>query len=600
MKKFNFMIGAIILLLLAGVIVFAVLYGESESGENKKVIDFMMQQAKANEIIGPVITKDTNQVSSTPATPIIIHSSPKTPSNKERSIVINTNIPPYGETSKFSIENGKNGIEASIQENKNLKNNHVSIKEFDRIVKNREHATPSFGFRRLIPHLFQKSKLVVDKENEERLFECVCIDSNHCEKFKKWFPGEEVKGLRNERNSKFLPWVQLALMMRKIFQDYPAPTRPFLILLEEKDISESVWKRRRSDLISIKNTRFDILTRYQDRKNTIHSDHDLWFIVHPDSMSTLYYITFRYLDKRQSYNFYESTVMNLNFVRDSNMQIEDITSTTVRVARQKGKKIGILLIATGKYHRFLDNIMSAFRKYFCRPHFLHFYVWTDFGLNSSSDVTVFNIKCQGFPMDTLLRYEYFSSQRSNLEDEDVLIYCDVDFTIVNTHKYVDSTLFAPDRQSPYLVALPHLYDLAKRRFGKNKNLIGTPETNPQSLAFISDDYHMKHYYAGGIQGGETMTYLDVCTKLAERIRTDLNGNVKAVHNDESHWNWYLTCSNKVHVVHLNHSYLYPERCLPAYKNENPHLQEYECAKLIQTKIPPIMIPLEKTSDFHQA
>ena len=596
MKNTTIIVALVVFLLVAGVIVLGVVYAEEnrKAVENEKVIEFMKQQAESNEKLGSLIIKESNDLSSPPTIPIYI--SPPL-SNTPDKLIYNETKDEI--TAQFSPRNRPQRSQSDQVKKSKKPLDPIRVDEFDAIVKRRIQQTPELGFRRIMSNLLSKRKSIVEKEQKERLFEHVCVSAKYLDDFKTWFPGEDVSGLKNEKRDKFMPWVEFSMMLRKIIKEHKNPSKPFLFIIDDPNMTKKIWMKRRNELKMLNNHRYDILTRYLDRSKPMQSEHDLWFIIHPDIVSPLYYQILSYFTKRSSKDLMNSKKMNLNFLSNSFTNVTDITTEMVSYSRSKGKKIGILFIATGKYHRFLGNTKEAFEKYFCRRHRLHFFVWTDQEVKREPNITVFKIPCSGFPMDTLLRYEFFKSQKRILQKQDILVYCDVDFTITNNNGFPDPNLFAPERKTPYLIALVHLYKLKNSRFGPNDNLVGTPEDNPMSLAYIDGNkHHMKNYYAGGIQGGDALSFLTVCDTLSERIRTDLNDGIIAKHNDESHWNWYLNCKNQIPLIELPVSYIFPERCLPSYENYKFHKDEYECAKLKQLNIKPLMVPLEKNSSFH--
>ena len=67
---------------------------------------------------------------------------------------------------------------------------------------------------------------------------------------------------------------------------------------------------------------------------------------------------------------------------------------------------------------------------------------------------------------------------------------------------------------------------------------GTPETNPNSLAYVKPDEDMQ-YFAGGFNGGLSSRFLDMSINLSKNIEKDYSKNIIAVWHDESHMNRYF-------------------------------------------------------------
>ena len=82
------------------------------------------------------------------------------------------------------------------------------------------------------------------------------------------------------------------------------------------------------------------------------------------------------------------------------------------------------------------------------------------------------------------------------------------------------------------------------------------ERNKNSTAFLpyykNKDYN---YFAGGINGGKSIKFIDLIKLLNHNINLDLNNNIMAIYHDESHYNKYLN-SNKILI--LDENYCYPE------------------------------------------
>lgn len=210
-------------------------------------------------------------------------------------------------------------------------------------------------------------------------------------------------------------------------------------------------------------------------------------------------------------------------------------------------KIGILIIATGRYEQFFEQLYDSFEE-FCLPGHpkTYFYLTDSKAENLPYNVEKFYIERQGFPKDTLFRYKYFLSiEKEILESEvDCLFYTDIDMKAIA--KLGDEIL--PSKNTPIIaVAHPGFYKISK----------GTPETRKISKAYINPKEHRDYYIAGGFQGGLTHNYLEACKRLNDMIDEDYNKNIIPVWNDESMWNRYYT-SNLSKFKILSPSYVYPE------------------------------------------
>lgn len=200
--------------------------------------------------------------------------------------------------------------------------------------------------------------------------------------------------------------------------------------------------------------------------------------------------------------------------------------------------IGMLLIATGKYDRFVQPLIDSARKYFMTDQSVTYFLFTDsHKWNAEKDVVVSFQQHQPFPAPTLLRYETFYKNQNLFDEMDYLFYCDVDMLFVAE---------ISDQITSRLVATIHPAFLGGR---------GTPETRRESLACVHEHEKMT-YFAGGFNGGTKEEVIKMSRVLAENIRKDLAQNIIAVWHDESHLNRYLL-DNPPSII-LSPAYCYPE------------------------------------------
>jgi hypothetical protein len=201
-------------------------------------------------------------------------------------------------------------------------------------------------------------------------------------------------------------------------------------------------------------------------------------------------------------------------------------------------KVGIIIIATGKYDVFLRPLIDSIDKYFFRSLHVDIFIFSD----KESDLPTYErlylywaeIEHIPFPFATLYRYRHIT-RFSEWLTSDNLYYIDVDMLLVD--EVGDEIL--PDESG--LVAVHHPGFYAKGGWGDN----GTPI---QSRAYLTPSLR-NDYFAGGFQGGERTAYLKACKLMSEDIDIDLdtakeigwenNSGVLARYHDESFWNKYL-------------------------------------------------------------
>ena len=211
-----------------------------------------------------------------------------------------------------------------------------------------------------------------------------------------------------------------------------------------------------------------------------------------------------------------------------------------------GDKIGLLIMATGKYIQFVKPLIESAEKYFCVKHNVTYYVFTDGELPPADNIVTIYQDRIGWPYDSMMRGHVYAAHADLLKKEDYLFACDADMLFVD---YVGNEILGKR------VATRHPGFLNKR---------GTYETNPLSTAYVSDK-EGKYYFAGGFYGGYAKQFLKIVKTNAKNIDTDLRNGIIAIWHDESHWNRY--CIDHKPSIVLSPSYCYPEGSDLPYKKK---------------------------------
>lgn len=209
-------------------------------------------------------------------------------------------------------------------------------------------------------------------------------------------------------------------------------------------------------------------------------------------------------------------------------------------------KVGLLVVATGKYIQFVEPLVTSARKHFCTDCDVTYYVFTDGEVPAGSDIVRIEQGRMGWPYDTMMRCKLYHDNRDLFTSEDYLFACDADMLFVDS---VGQEILS-DR-----VATQHPGFVGKR---------GTYEDrNRASAAFVAP-YEGAHYFAGGFHGGSSDEFVKLVRTMIEGIEKDLETNFIAVWHDESHLNRYFI-DNPPTLI-LNPSYCYPENWrLPYHK-----------------------------------
>ena len=206
-------------------------------------------------------------------------------------------------------------------------------------------------------------------------------------------------------------------------------------------------------------------------------------------------------------------------------------------------RITVNLIATRKYHVFVQPLIDSICKYFLLRHSININLFFDFTQASAYkgddrvSITYHQIPSYGFPLATLLRYRIMSSIDY---DCDYIVYLDVDYLIVSE---IDENILGP------LVGVLHP--------GFSVVGGGSWSTDESSLAYVPPEKRIK-YICGGTQAGAKDNFIAMINLLADRIDCDTSNGVKAEWNDEAHINWYFSeCPDAFKI--LDSSYCMPDR-----------------------------------------
>jgi hypothetical protein len=228
------------------------------------------------------------------------------------------------------------------------------------------------------------------------------------------------------------------------------------------------------------------------------------------------------------------------------------------------KSVGVLTVATGPYIEFWKAMALSLDLQKNAVNF-RLYVFTDQALEvrtfekmlTNIDVKVFSIDSLKWPEATLLRYSLIYKNSTEIS-EPLLIHMDADMII---HSDIYEYLIKNDLQRMQLVRHPGFYRPGGtsriRMYLRNPTIalkdlyrifkeggLGTWEKRKSSSAFVPRR-RRSCYFAGGVWFGSRQTVLSFCETMAARTDLDLSNELIAVHNDESHLNWFAA----FHSIH---------------------------------------------------
>ena len=201
-------------------------------------------------------------------------------------------------------------------------------------------------------------------------------------------------------------------------------------------------------------------------------------------------------------------------------------------------KIAWLVIGTNHYLDLALECFESIRANYSGNQEQEFILFT----NRSNECTLDWVKTvaiphEPFPLVTLNRYKYFSSNRSLLKKYDYIYYVDADMQFVSVGDEI----------------------LGKRVVTLHPAFVHEPSSkctfdrNPKCLAYVPNSYHGP-YYQNCFQGGESRDFLRMCRRLSRRIRVDLFNKVMPLWHDESHMNCYMIKNSPTRVLHPGYAY----------------------------------------------
>lgn len=192
--------------------------------------------------------------------------------------------------------------------------------------------------------------------------------------------------------------------------------------------------------------------------------------------------------------------------------------------------IAILYICTGKYNQFFKGFYESCEMNFLPDSNKEYFVWTDDDslADGRKNVHLYHKECEGFPADSLFRFEMFLQAKGEL-----MLYDYIYFFNAN----------AEFRKPVGEEILPDETGLAMgiwRGIREHQHPMFYPyERNRKSLAYVVPYKSPYIYFMGGLNGGTSKAYLDMVNTLAVNIRDDYKRGIIAKFHDESHINAYM-------------------------------------------------------------
>ena len=156
---------------------------------------------------------------------------------------------------------------------------------------------------------------------------------------------------------------------------------------------------------------------------------------------------------------------------------------------------------------------------------VRYFVFSDGELPvTGPDVTVFHNDDMGWPLNTMMRYDMFCRVADTLSRYDYLMFLNANCKILRTIHADDMLPTGTEN----LCAMCVQTDPGKM----------THESRPESAAYVPAG-SVKHYWAGGINGGKASAFLELSRECSRMAHADLRAGIMPLWHDESIVNRYL-------------------------------------------------------------
>lgn len=196
----------------------------------------------------------------------------------------------------------------------------------------------------------------------------------------------------------------------------------------------------------------------------------------------------------------------------------------------KQPRVAVLYLCTGAYRVFWHDFYPNFKEHFLPDCERTFYVFTDaetIDYEDQADVRRIPQQALPWPYSTMQRFDAFLGQADRLAGYDYLFFANANLRCLRD---VTAGELLPDAaRGQVLTVVCHL-----PYYGKNP-IFHPYERRRKSRAGIP--YNCGTWYvAGGLNGGQSAAYLDLCRELKARTDEDLGHGVIARFHDESQLN----------------------------------------------------------------
>ncbi|WP_109591277.1 glycosyltransferase [Psychrobacter immobilis] len=206
--------------------------------------------------------------------------------------------------------------------------------------------------------------------------------------------------------------------------------------------------------------------------------------------------------------------------------------------------VAILYIATGRYTVFWDYFYCSAEKHLLPDCHKHYFIFTDDeslidSLNAQdNNVTAVKQEALIWPYVTLMRYNMFLNSRHLIEPFDYTFFFNgnTEFLKIVTQQ---DLLPLKSKESLTFYLQPHVFHRRRNKYPYDRN--------SNSNAYIPYNQG-KYYFAGGIVGGKTKSFLDFSNTLNQNTITDLEKHIIALWHDESYLNKFALGRTDIKIL----------------------------------------------------
>lgn len=205
--------------------------------------------------------------------------------------------------------------------------------------------------------------------------------------------------------------------------------------------------------------------------------------------------------------------------------------------------VAILYIATGRYTVFWEYFYQSAEKFLlpdCDKHYILFTDNTELLSQQDhySNVTMIEQEALEWPYITLMRYDIFLKSSNLFTGFDYTFFFNGNTEFL-AYIYKDDLLPLKRQENLTFYLQPHIFHKRRDKFPYERNI--------DSKAYIPYGKG-SFYFAGGIVGGNTKNFLDMCDILNKNAKIDLENNIIAKWHDESHLNKFALDRDDIKVL----------------------------------------------------